>query len=138
MKAELFDFLKADVAVAALVNDRIFAIKAPESADYPSVTITRVNNNHENNMLGSSGLSRATYQIDTWALSSPSAESVSDALRDALDGFRGDMGGVDVRSIFLVADEDIAETPKDGSQNFIFRTRQDYTINHRESIPTFP
>lgn len=137
VKKELFDYLNADAALTALVSARIFPVIAPASAAYPSVTVTRVFNEHTRHMLASGGLSIALYQIDTWALSSPSAESVAEAVRNLLDGYvTKDMGGVDVRSSFLDLEEDTVETPQDGSQDFIYRIRQDYKIIHGESIPT--
>ena len=137
MKAELFAYLNADAPLTVLVGARIFPQIAPPSASFPRVTITRIVNGHERHMLASSGLSRATYQIDSWALNSPSVEAVAEALRNALDGFIGKlMGGIDIRSIFLVDENDNIEEPTDGSDNSIYRISQDYTINHRESIPT--
>ena len=95
MKAELFTYLNADGPLTTLISDRIFPTIAPASASFPRVTIRRIINDHVHHMLGASGLSQALYQIDSWALTSPSVEDVAEALRAPLDGFiHKFMGGV--------------------------------------------
>ena len=140
MKTALFEYLNADNALTALVADDIYPIIAPQSAGFPRITIQRVSNTHERHLQGDSGLSRAMYQIDSWALNSPSAESVAESVRAALSGFISKLMGtsspVAVDSIFLIDEDDTIEGPVDGSDAPVFRIRQDYTVNHRESIPT--
>lgn len=138
MKVALFEYLNADPVLDPLIGDRIYPIKAPQSADFPRLVYTRISNPREVHMLGESGLSRAIYQIDSWALDDRTVEAVALAVRLALSGFirkfMGTSAPVAVDSIFCVDEDDTVEKTVDGSDTSAFRIRQDYTINHREPI----
>ena len=107
----------------------------------PYITYTKISNDHTSNQSGGSGLAQPVYQLDVWADSALSAESVYDALRAALDGYSGTMGTgayeTTVESVFVVDDDEGFEKPTDGSQQATYRHRVDITIWHRETVPTF-
>jgi len=136
-KKDLYDYLIADVGVGAALGNRIFAHVAPTAnTTFPYVTIQRVSQIGEHHLLNASTLQRPVFQLDVWAESSIDAEVGSEALREALDGFAGTMGGTNVRRIFLENQQDIFEDPDDGSETITVRTRMDFEIWLNQDAPS--
>lgn len=134
IKKALYDFLIADNDVSNAVGDRIYPDVAPAGAGYPRITYQRISGQPEHHMTGPSGLIRQRFQIDCWGENGPSVETVSEAVRLALDTFRGDMGDVAVKSVSLESQADLYVSPTDGSQVSIRRTRMDFEIWHTQSV----
>ena len=55
---------------------------------------------------GVSGAAMPRYQFDCWSEFYEEAKDVADAIRVALDGFRGNMGVVMVQAVFVEDDRD--------------------------------
>ncbi len=119
IREALRNFLAADVAVSALVGDRIWPNKLPQDeSDYPQITLLKVSNPRVRNLSGPDGLSSPRIQIDCWGLTAESAKDVAEAVRKPLDGYRGPMGGtggVNVQSITFEDERDAFNAPIDDS-----------------------
>lgn len=137
----LYHYLSSNAAIASLVGTRIYPQRAESGAARPYITYAKIGNDHVHHQGGAAGLTSAMRQLDVWADSALSAESVYDALRTALDGMSGTMGTgayeTTVESILIVDDDEGFEKPTDGSQQATYRHRVDITIWHRETVPTF-
>jgi hypothetical protein len=55
---------------------------------------------------GVSGIAMPRYQLDCWSDNYEEAKDVADAVRVALDGFKGRMGNVMVQAVFVEDDRD--------------------------------
>lgn len=137
LETELYKHLRDNPGVSAVVSNRIYPSQAPTSAVLPYVTYTRIADVPDRHLLGPSGLSRATIQIDCWGATNSQNAAVSEAIRLALDGRRDELGEVDVRSIILENETESVEAPDDSSQDATFRTRMDFDFWYRRSIPSF-
>jgi hypothetical protein len=85
------------------------------------------------------GLTRKTYQFDSWSTSHGVACSMELQLRNALHGFRGMMGGTYVSSCRLQNCLDMPYEPNiDGSDGGTYHRVSEYRIAYREPVPTFP
>ena len=109
----LVALLETDAAVAALVDDRIYPIVAPAGVDLPAIVYQRISGPRAETMAGPSGLAWPRFQFGCIGGSFSEAVSVADAVRQALDGYRGTVSGVVIRGILLLnefsqyeADED--------------------------------
>jgi len=139
IKTDLYIYLRDNPGVKAAVSDRIYPLRAPDTATLPYITIQRVTNGQEQQMLASADLSSPQFQIDCWASSSPSLESTSEAVRKALDGFTGQMIETDIRRISLTNETDDVEFLEDGSDQFVYRDTMQFEVWYkRGSVPTFP
>lgn len=135
----IFQHLREAAAISDLVGDRIYPVgEVKETVRPPYITFLRVSNVHERHYGGGSGVAHPRWQIDCWARSALEAEQLGDAVRNALDNFKGDVDvgseTLSVRSTFLENDDMGFELPFDGSGRGVHRVRMDFTIWHRETI----
>ncbi len=89
-------YLINNVALAALVSNRIYPIRLPQMPEtetlLPAITyqdISRVGTQAHNEPLA---LPRPRFQFVIYAGTLLSANSVGEALKDALDGYKGNIG----------------------------------------------
>lgn len=142
IQAAFYHHLSNDTTVAGLVSARIYVDVAPSSvAGLNHITFQLISGTHEHHMTAAAGLTRKRVQVDVWATNSVSRDGISEAVREALDGYRGDMGAtgstVDVRMCHLVNETDGYESPVMGTEFGLFRRTMDWEIWHSESVPTF-
>lgn len=97
--------------------------------------ISRVGSPH---LLGDGGLARKRIQFNCWADSLEDCDLIAEALRKALNGFRGDLGFnasiVFANEIRLDDDNDEPLDPIDSSQQGKVGRRLDFLIWHQESL----
>ncbi len=131
--------LVADTGVSAIVGQKIYPHSAPQSVDMPYIVYQRIDATHEHNMLGGSGLYTARIQIDMYALSYSAVLALAQAVRTALQGYRGYVTvGTDTVKIgmcHLAGDQEFYIDPQDSSQKGIYRLMHDYMVSADESQP---
>ena len=138
IESALFSYLSTKAEVTAAVGTRILREIAPEGAIYPFMTYTVVGDVPEHHMGGASGLTNVTMQIDVWAETFGEAVSLSEVIRNVLDGFTGDMGSenLSIRTCHLENKISLPEADLEGAQSPVFRKSLDFLIWHVESVPT--
>lgn len=99
-------YLLGQGAVTALVGDRVYYGEAPEGAAKPLVVVRRVSTPRGYAQLGPTGLAWPRVQLTIRAERQQEAVEVADALRQALNGYRGMMGTVQVDAVFVVNEVD--------------------------------
>lgn len=122
----LYEHLKTNAGVSALVGSRIYPIEAPQEATQPYIVYQRISGPRLRSHGGPSGLAHPRFQFTGVAATYPSLRSVMNALRAAFDGFRGVMGGgggVDVGGCFV-------ENEIDSEEGFV--SRLDVVVWHKE------
>lgn len=138
-KKALFQFLLHQGGISGLVSQRIYAAgEQPARVVYPYITYFRLANDHQRHLGGGSGLTSARYQVDVWARKEYDADRISEAIREAFDCYKGDMGSsvetINVLGMFLENDSELIEFPDDASERPIFNTSMDLVIWHAESV----
>ncbi len=138
IETALYSYLSTKASITALVSTRIYPQVAPNDAAYPFITYTIIAGDTSHHMGGASGLVNVSMQIDAWADNIPDRESVFQALRNALDGFTGDMGteNLNIRSCFLSDFSNLNEPNPEGKGLPVVRKSLDFSIWHVESVPT--
>lgn len=134
--------LVADTDVSAIVGNRVYPHTAPQNATMPYIVYFRVSGVHEHHMRGSSGLYDARVQLSMFSTDFEQLLNLSDAVRLALDGYRGDVTvGTDmvrIHKCFMAANEDLPFTnPADAGQVGIYGRYQDYQVACDETTPAF-
>jgi hypothetical protein len=110
LEQALYNYLaSAPAGLVTLLAGRIYPLTLPQEAALPAVSYQRISTTGMRTM-GAPRLGReATFQFDVWATSHASRLAVTDALRVALDGYSGTMGGaggVDVLAVQMQNDQD--------------------------------
>lgn len=138
IESALSSYLRTKDTITDEVSTRSYPHPAPNDAVYPFVTYTVTSEDQQHDMSGASGLARVNVQLDAWAKTIADRVAVSEALRNALDGFTGDMGAenLNIRSCFLSDRSTLQETDPEGRAQPIYRASMDFSIWHVESVPT--
>jgi hypothetical protein len=131
IKTALYQYLSTHHAVVAVIGTHVYPQAAPTSTVQPYVTMQRLTHLNDRHLVGVTDLAHLTMQLDSWALSSCDNEQVTEALRQALDGYRGSMAGVAVEYCAVINEFDSYEPPTDGSEQGIFHTAMDVEMWHR-------
>jgi len=119
----LVNILKTNVAVAALVTTRVFFADSPQSPALPFVLMTRIGTQYVHSLNSNAGLCNARIQLDCYSKTQKEARSVGQAVRLALDIFRGTDSGVNIQAVLLLDTMDAYdETPE------LRRVTQDYHV----------
>lgn len=131
-------YLRGKPSITGLVGDDIYPEVAPDKAPYPFITYTIISESHDHAMSGATGLAQVTVQLDVWTSTFADRVSVSEAIRNALDGFRGSMGAenLEVRNCFFSSRSTSTERELEGKGQPIHRATLDFSIWHVESVPT--
>jgi hypothetical protein len=99
--------LKGDSALDALIADRIHPNVIPEDWTLPALTYQRVGGEEQISHAGVRTWFRSRIQFTAQGETYASAAGVIDAVKTALRGYRGTMGGgVQVHGVFLENDLD--------------------------------
>jgi len=135
IEQSLYQYLSGIEAITNIVGTSIYHHHLPQSAEFPVLTFQLISSRHEHDLLGAAGIVTARYQVDCWSYSLSEAATMAEAVRQALQGFSGDMEDTEILFIVLDDQNNLDEAPKDGSDNWLYRREQDYLIKYRESIP---
>lgn len=126
-------FLKNTAGITALVSTRIFPNKLPQTTTLPAITFQRISTPrvHTHDTSGAGGTAHPRIQIDVWGETYESCKDVTDAIRTALNGYKGTMGAVDPVTVqgALIDEERYDNSPDTGMQ----RIMSDYIVWHLEA-----
>ena len=138
IETALFSYLSNKAAITAEVSTRIYATVAPSSVTFPYITYEIISEDHEHEMDGAAGLTNVLVQLDAWARLVSERQDIGEALRNALDGFTGQMGteNLEIRNCFLENRTTFEETDKEGKNLPVHRSSLDFSIWHEETLPT--
>ena len=116
MPEDLRTFINADAAVAALIVNRTHYNRMPESSVRPNIWFRVTSDTEPLTMDGVGGIHEATADIECAGLTETSAQAVADALKPRLHGYKGTMGNISAKAIFL-SDKDDDYVPFSNESN---------------------
>lgn len=146
IRADLRTYCLAQSSITTLIGTRLSLSRRPINTDgtagesggpYPCVTYSRANGGHFQNMDASDGYCEAMFEFDFWSNVATDIESVSEAFRLKLQGYRGAMGSSSIKLVKLEDEIDFYHPAPDGSDKGIYRTTQRYLIGFVAPIPTY-
>ena len=137
-KALYYHLTTTETEVAAVVSVRVYPQgRVPHNPTMPYVVYQQVGGAHLRDCAGGVGEARTRIQLDVWAATDATLRTLTDALREALDNYTGNMGEagatVPVRHCGLSGDYGAGEDYPPGEEGGPLRGVQDYTICHTES-----
>jgi len=124
--------LKANAGLTALISTRVYPGFISQTSTLPCLTYQRISTpriiTHDTS--GASGTAHPRFQFDAWAETNTSAKAIIDAVRAALNGYKGTMGTVNLVTVqaSLTDDERYEYSP----EVKIHRYSADYIIWHEE------
>lgn len=127
LKTELTTFLKANAGVSAITTD-IYPGNAPFIASNPFLVYQKASLNNVSHIGGVTTLNNERVQIDAYAKTSLAAETLAQAVISALNGYRGAMGSINVRTCRIDDGNDEFKDDSNGSQKGTHRRRVDFQI----------
>lgn len=135
--SEVIKYLESKSAVTDLVSSRIYFLRMPEKQQtYPAIVVNLPNTTYGHYISLSDGIAIARVQFDCLATSSTEADSVAEAIRSILDGYRGTLDTAETISSTLQYEQDMTQPPVDGSAVRVYRKMAEYHLQIRVSIPT--
>lgn len=138
IETALFSYLSTKPIITAEVGTRIYATVAPSAVTYPFITFEIISEDPDHYMQGASNLTNVLVQIDAWAFLVAERQSIGEAIRNALDGFVGNLGAENlvIRNCFLRNRTTFEEPDKQGKNLPVHRSSLDFSIWHEQSLPT--
>lgn len=139
----LYTYLSSQTTITDIVGTMIFPGHIPQdtsnfTATYPAIVFNLIDDVPVNNLSGFAGLSRARLQIDCYSDESNKAViNLTEVIRLKLHGYRGLMSDVVVNNCKLETSQTMNQPPIDGSDDWTYRKRSDYTISYYANIPDF-
>lgn len=114
-------------AVTALCAGRVDWGKRPQGDPYPAICLHLIGDREGHTLKGPDGLSQGRVQVDCYAETYGEAAEVARAVRDALNGYRGD----GFRGVFLEGQRDNTERGSNEPDRAA-RVSMDFLVNWRE------
>lgn len=136
----LYAVLSGAAAVSALVGTRIEPENSQQSSTLPRIVYERTASEYENTLTGSSsGLCRATYDYDCIASTFSGAKALADAVRSALDRYKGNPTGAGydetIYRVKLDDDTDEFTAPRDGGDRGDYVVRMTFDVWYGVTVP---
>jgi hypothetical protein len=127
VEEQMVAVLAAHAGLDALINGRCDPLVLPQEPTLPALTYQRIDGPRVGAIGGPSYLASPRIQITAWASTYKAAKQVADQVRDALDGYLGDLGGGNQWMAQLANDLDDYE---EATQRY--RVILDFVITHGE------
>jgi hypothetical protein len=98
------------LAEVAALGDRFYPVKLPQEPTLPAITYRRLSPGASDMTLdGPGGLKEPRIRLDVWDTSFTGARAIAEAVKTALNGFRGVCGDQELQGVFLAAEQDLYE-----------------------------
>jgi hypothetical protein len=139
IKTDLRAHLADDNTISGITS-RIRLSRSEQSDSLPRVVIHQIDGDHKHHMTAATGKAIGRFQIDCHAATPIAAEALAEAVRQALDGFRGEMNsGTFVSMCHLIDERTDYTPPHEGghADKGVDTVQLDYRIGWTVSVPSF-
>lgn len=130
VEAAIYALMMASSEISGAADDRIYPLVAPDCVATPYITYQRISGERWNSLAGSVGKAQPRIQIDVWAETYAAAKQLGDAIRRALDGYRGTVGGIRIGALRIESDQDFFENDPVPA---LYRVSMDFRVTHAEA-----
>lgn len=118
-----------DTDVNNLVSTRVYPLRLPQGYTLPAISYQRISAERIHEMsIGPIGWAWSRFQVDCWANSYGDVRSLAEAVRQSLDGFKGDLDSTHVGGIYIEGERDLFEENAE-----IYRVTMDFLIPYKET-----
>lgn len=130
IETALYDILRNDAGVSALVGTRVYLGRLPDNTTFPAVSFQRITTTKPQTFVSRVSLRNSLIQVDSWARTGGEIEALnlSAAVYLALETIRGAYSSVDIQGILLENDEFLPPEP----DIEVSRVRQIFRVLYQE------
>ena len=130
MAGDFRTVILADSALAALLGERVYPVRLPQKPSYPLLLLTRVSDEKDRTLDGTSRLRQARIQIDCKAETQVVAAQIADELERLLDGKAASGGDTRFASCWITRRDERFE---EGTETY--RSSLDFEISYWSTAP---
>ena len=87
-ESEVYQLLKTNTAIKALINERVYPMVAPQNVVKPYITYQVINGNNNQCVSGGIYQKDIRFQIDCWSLKYSEVKAIKEAVVNSLVGFK--------------------------------------------------
>lgn len=135
IRSDLRTYLLSNTEITDLVGQRIFPCRRPQNVTGDAICFWRTSGDHDHNLTGSSGTAIPTFAIEVLSTTYLTADAIAEAVRQVMQGFRGDMGTTEVKTVILADEQDGFDENDKGDDVATYRIALLYRIRYTESKP---
>jgi len=114
LEEAIYAYLISETAMHAQIVDRLYPLLLPQKCQLPAVAYTLISVDRTPALQNDTGFVKATLQFSCHAKSYSEAVSITQLLREALQDFSGNMNGIYIGGVLVVA-EMVDYEPKTGT-----------------------
>lgn len=125
--------LKANAGVNTASGGRVFADFIPEKSTLPAVVVYTTYEDAEDCLDGFTDFAEASIRIECYGKTRESSDALHDAVKAALDGYRGKISGdtIWVKGVRQGTGRiHLVDMPQDATDHWQFRTAQTFDFNY--------
>lgn len=135
IEAGIYSYLTTDATTAALIGTRLYPVLAPAGAgdagDY--AVFQRISTTRVASTDGPTGVTSSTWQIVCWSSTQAGAIALADAVRQALDGYKGAMGSETTQRCAIIDQAEEVEISPEQDEKRAYSQRLDFEIWYTET-----
>jgi hypothetical protein len=126
----LMTYLLAQSGITALVGQRIYFVIAPQETAKPYIVVTKIDAPEVGSHDGPAELASPRFQLSVFAVTYSAAKNISAAIKTALDGYSGTMGGAGGLHVDIPRREDENDFYEESTG--LFQVASDYIVWYQE------
>tara|TARA_R110000803_G_scaffold43701_3_gene93015 strand:+ start:6328 stop:6753 length:426 start_codon:yes stop_codon:yes gene_type:complete len=134
----LYERLIADGAVVDIVEDRVYPLHATQGEEVPYIVIQRNDSFRQHYMIGTTGLVTASATLRLLDTNHERLQDLGEAVRLALDSWRGEAGDSTVSRIWIDGDDENYTPPGDGGDHGVYYRDQLWFVVYSETATALP
>ena len=133
LQAFIFSLLSTDVTVSAIAGTRVYEGVIPQGAAYPAISYSMISRDGEADSLDGPDESVVRrVQVNCYATTGVSRQSLADAVREAMNGIAGNYSGVTIQETWLENEQDQDEPMPGNERQRLYGRIMDFQIAHVE------
>ena len=131
----LLQYLLTQTNIATAMGSRGFPIYFPEKTVAPAFAVRLVDRDYEQDSAGLTGVAESLVEVAIYAVPYGDLDTLGGMILNALNGFAGNWGGVEVQSCRIEPGEhDTYQPYGDGRAGGVFLRVQEYRVRHVVNI----
>lgn len=129
--------LQPDVAHLLVADDttvKVFLGAVPQGVDFPAVTVIGIGGGPDYHLRGEIADLQKIVQVSVFAPTYQECQAISDAIRLAVSGYRGQFDETDILAVVVQNERDATIAPADSGNRAGWTQSVDYRVTFRRGV----